>query len=372
MVGRIAPALAILDAALAAEPGDVEAQLLRIKTQRMARRFDLAMTEIERTAPAIAAMGNAAARAELTFERGFVLKETGKPEAALECFLEAARLVKPSADYCSAICGTLCQLDRTDEAIEWRHRVLKMRDAETICSPGDVIKTGRPRTFDPTRPKRNVVSYSLFGSDPYYQECAVTNARVSPVMFPEFTARFHCAPDVPMNVLAALRAAGAQVLISKGREGGATSPMAGTFWRFLAFDDPAVDVVMCRDVDSPILPRERAAIDMWLAGPKPFYCLRDHAIHAEPILAGLWGGFTGVLPPLGPLAGKFVRTDHSRFADQRFLRSVIWPRVREHAMLAIDSFPSLEGSVDFPDGYPNRGRLHVGVAWTRKQIFGQG
>jgi hypothetical protein len=51
-----------------------------------------------------------------------------------------------------------------------------------------------------------------------------------------------------------------------------------------------------RDVDSPILPRERAGIDLWLASDAPFYCLRDNPIHAEPMLAGMWGGFTGLLP----------------------------------------------------------------------------
>src|SRR5262245_15000662 len=371
MVGQISPALEIIDTALAEDPNDVAALLMRVKTLRMAGRHEEAMAEIERATPAIMATGNRTAHAELIFERGFIFREMGRLDQALNCFLEATEIGDPNVDYYSAICDTLCRgLDRKEEAVEWRHKILRMRAAEASCAPQDVITAGRPKPFDPTRPERNIVSYCLFGSDPYYHECAITNARVTPIMFPEFTARFYCAPDLPRKVLKALNAAGAQVLISGNHGGENTSPMAGTFWRFLPFDDPSVDMVLCRDVDSPILPRERAAIDMWLAGSAPLYCLRDHPVHAELILAGLWGGFTGVLPPLGPLASEFVKTDHSRFADQRFLRTVIWPRVRDHAMMSIDSIVSLDGSVDFPQGYPNLGRLHVGVSWTRAQMLG--
>ncbi len=372
MVGQIAPALDIIDAALAADPKDLLALLMRMKTLRMAGRYDEAKTAIDAAAPVFERSQNCQVLAEIAFERGFILQASGGLEQAVPHFLEAAERGDPNPDYYSAICDTLCRLDRYDEAIPWRHKILRMRDAEVRCAPGDVITAGRPQPFDPTRPERNIVSYCLFGSDPYYHECAVTNARVTPVMFPEFTARFYCAEDLPASVLKALAAAGAQVMIPRTVADAQTSPMAGTLWRFLTFDDPGVDVVLCRDVDLPILPRERAAIDMWLAGSKPFYCLRDHAVHAELILAGMWGGFTRVLPPLGPLASPLVREDHTKFADQRFLRTVIWPRLRDHAILPIDSFPSLDGSVDFPPGHPKHGRLHVGSSWTRAQIQPEG
>jgi hypothetical protein len=373
MVGAISPALEIIDAALVEDPGDVAALLMRVKTLRVAGRYEETAVEIERAAPTIMAAENRQAHAELTFERGYVLREMGRFDLALNCFVGAAEVSAPNVDYYCAICDTLCRMNRNEEAVEWRHKILRMRDAEVSCAPQDVITAERPKPFDATRPERNIVSYCLFGGDPYYHECAITNARVTPVMFPEFTARFYCAPDLPTKVLKALKAARAQVLVSGHREGENTSPMAGTFWRFLTFDDPSVDVVLCRDVDSPILPRERAAIDMWLTGSAPLYCLRDHPVHAELILAGLWGGFTGVLPPLGPMASEFIKTDHSRFADQRFLRTLIWPRVRDHAILSIDSIASLDGSVDFPEGCPpNQGRQHVGDSWSRSQILGQG
>lgn len=370
MTGQTGPALKIIDTALKQDPNEIAVQLLRIKTLRMAANYRAAKADIARFSSMIAAVGSSTAKAELAFERGFVLQKAGQLNQALDCFLEAERIGDAKVDYYCAICSTLCHLNRDGEAAAWRNKILRMRDAAVDCAPDAVITAGRPKPFDATLPRRNIVSYSLFGSDPYYHECAVTNARITSVMFPEFTARFYCAPDLPMQVLKALKAAGAELLRPRRPASASMSPMAGTFWRFLAFDDPDVDVVLCRDVDSPILPRERAAIELWLASSAPFYCLRDHSVHAELLLAGMWGGFTRVLPPLGPLADRFARTDHSRFADQSFLRQVVWPRVRDNAILVIDSIPSLDGSVDFPEGYPKHGRQHVGMSWTRKQILG--
>lgn len=367
---QIAPALEIIQNALDADPSDLSAAILKIKTLRVDAQFDEALAAIEQ-AKSLADQANLeSAHAELAFEHGFLLQARGKQEDALALFRDAAAVDEPRIDYLGAVCSVLCQLDRDAEAIEWRTRILRLRDEEVRCAPSEIVNSERPKSFDPNARGRNIISYCLFGDDPFYHECAITNARMSEVMFPEFTARFYCAPDLPDAVLRALRSTGAQVMISKSTEDQKISPMAGTFWRFLSFDDPGVDVVLCRDVDSPVLPRERAAIDMWLDSDKPFYCMRDHAVHAELILAGMWGGFTGLLPPIGPLASGTVSEDYSRFSDQRFLRNVIWPRLREGAIMQIDSIPSLDGSVDFPNGYPKYGRQHVGVAWTRKQIFG--
>jgi len=98
-------------------------------------------------------------------------------------------------------------------------------------------------------------------------------------------------------VIDALTAAGSQVKIDVYKE---THPYSGLMWRFLPFDDPEVDIVLVRDVDSPITLRERAGVDLWLKRDAPFHVMRDHIQHTAPILAGLWGGFTRLLPPLRP------------------------------------------------------------------------
>ena len=140
-------------------------------------------------------------------------------------------------------------------------------------------------------------------------------------------------------------------------------------WRLLVFDDPAVRVALIRDVDSPVLPRERAAVDVWLQSEAPFHVLRDHVKHTAPILAGLWGGFTGLLPKLGPPAFAYAHRDATRFCDQNFLREFVWPRIRG-ATLAVDSVYALRETVDYPTEFPRYDPVHVGCSWSRQMIRG--
>jgi hypothetical protein len=88
-------------------------------------------------------------------------------------------------------------------------------------------------------------------------------------------------------------------------------------------------------------------------------------------MAGMWGGFTGLLPPLGPAAARFLPPDRSRYVDQQFLRRFVLPRIRD-ATLAVDSVYALGESVDFPPGCPAAGSIRAGSGWSRKQILGAG
>jgi len=368
---RFDRALTEAEAVLARQPDDPEAQLYRGIALRAAGRRPQAAAAFD----AVGRQAVVAGRIELAqaagYQLGILQMEAGNFAAAATAFGKAAELAPPGADLCAGLCQALCRLGRFDEARPWGERTLRQRDRDVGCDPSEVVAKARPKPFDPTAKGRNIVSYSLFGADRFYHECAVTIARTTPASYPEFTARFYCAPDLPRPVLKALAAAEAQVmLVKQGAEAG-LSPLTGTFWRFLAFDDPGVDVVLVRDVDSPVLARERAAVDLWLADGAPFLCLRDHPVHAEPILAGMWGGFTGLLPRLQPLFARYAQSDHSKFADQRFLRQVVWPRIRD-AALSLDSSYAIGRSVDFPPGFPKFGSLHVGMSWTRTQILGKG
>ena len=54
--------------------------------------------------------------------------------------------------------------------------------------------------------------------------------------------------------------------------------------------DPTVKRFIVRDSDARLLPRERAAVDEWIASEKPFHAMRDYPAHTDPIMAGCWGG----------------------------------------------------------------------------------
>lgn len=58
-------------------------------------------------------------------------------------------------------------------------------------------------------------------------------------------------------------------------------------WRFLPLlDGKSIDLFVSRDVDTPILPREVAAVKEWINSPYSYHVMRDHPQHGVPILAG--------------------------------------------------------------------------------------
>jgi hypothetical protein len=369
--GRFADAKAMIDVHLAAHPDDLVAQVYRGTMRLELGETEAARDELARTGERAEAAGDAEAAAFAQLWLGYLHNRREERERAVEHFERSAALAPPSTDLCAALCQTYARLGRDGPARDWGAKSLALRAAEGDCAPSERVARARPRAFDPTARRRNVLAFSLFGADPYYRECAVTIARSARGIFPEFTCRFYCAPEIPDPVRGAIAAAGAQVMVVTARDPGPQHPFAGLMWRFLAFDDPQADLVLVRDVDSPFTLRERAAIDLWLSGEAPFVTIRDHVNHTEPLMAGMWGGFTGLLPPLGPGAARFLPPDRSRYVDQQFLRRFVWPRIRD-ATLAVDSVYALGESVDFPPGCPAAGSIRAGSGWSRKQILGAG
>ena len=114
----------------------------------------------------------------------------------------------------------------------------------------------------------------------------------------------------------------------------------GRFWRFQVVGDPTVAVFGCRDVDSYVLPRERAAVAVWLESGHQYHVMRDLPLHHAPMLAGLWGGsnyhnFSLALQVRQALLG--VKVNLWKFYDQHVLQHRVWPLVRNKAVIH-DSF----------------------------------
>ena len=108
--------------------------------------------------------------------------------------------------------------------------------------------------------------------------------------------------------------------------------------------DPTVRKFGSRDVDSWILPRERAAVADWEERGKQFHIMRDGPFHITTILAGLWGGdnyvnYTRALEVRRRLID--VSVNQWKFYDQKILRTRVWPLVRRHATIH-DSYNCLK------------------------------
>ncbi|CAF3386753.1 unnamed protein product [Rotaria socialis] len=113
-------------------------------------------------------------------------------------------------------------------------------------------------------------------------------------------------------------------------------------WRFSAAGDPLVDIMISRDLDSPLTQRERAAVDEWLASDTIFHGMRDHPDHNTLILAGMWGfrpelNRTLSIQIWNKLQNRTLVRKYTRDGDQPFLVNEVWPYVKKSSLFH-DSF----------------------------------
>lgn len=238
----------------------------------------------------------------------------------------------------------LFQSYREAEALAQGDRLLTMK--KRIAAQEGAALALPPLRGHPAAPEgriHDVVAFSLWGTADIYRRGAVENARLVRSVYPGWTCRIYHDDSVPPEILAQLDALGAERVVMPPGSG----PVSGLYWRFLASDDPTVRRFVCRDCDSRVGPRERAAVEAWIASGKPFHVMRDHPLHSELMLAGMWGGVAGLLPPLEPLTASFAAAEADRWQDQRFLRSHLWPLIAD-ACLVHDSHQPGHG-VPFPD-----------------------
>ena len=276
---------------------------------------------------------------------------------------EAIRFAGENADVFDPVvlAETLCMmhgvLGETDNAVRHGTEALRLKDAGVPSAPPLVPMVG---SFDPSRPERNVISFSLWGGDRRYLDGARTNAIVARYLYPGWTPRFHIDASVPEDVREGLIAEGAEVVDAPAEW---PAERFGLFWRFLVEDDPGVDVYLVRDADSVVNIRECAAVEDWLGSGRAFHVMRDLPTHAELILAGMWGARRGNLPGMRArveafLAGQTGRMG-IRMADQLFLRREIWPVVRQH-VLVHDAFFGFGEVSRFRREFELPGNRHVG------------
>ena len=128
--------------------------------------------------------------------------------------------------------------------------------------------------------------------------------------------QIHCASDVPNMIIFNLETYDNVEIIYVAKPGDWRS----MFWRFMPASESEVDVIICRDTDSRLSLREKAAVDEWLKSDKGFHIMRDHPAHGFPILGGMWGAKKGAVPLMSKLIDEFPQqnlygTDYQFFAS---------------------------------------------------------
>jgi hypothetical protein len=189
-------------------------------------------------------------------------------------------------------------------------------------------RTAEEANLRPWRLRRDgVIAFSLFGSQPKYLVGAVQNALLAKHLYPGWVARFYVDGSVPRATIDQLAGLHADLVFMPPSE-----RLSGTFWRFAAADDRRFAYWLVRDADSRLNIRDRAAVDAWIASGKPFHVMRDHPDHANPIMACSFGGVGGYPGGMAAAADSWPRKS-SYCDDEAFLAAVIWPRVKDDAMV---------------------------------------
>ena len=185
---------------------------------------------------------------------------------------------------------------------------------------------------------KNVVSFCLWGTNVHYHQGAESALASTLTLYPGWEPWFYLAEDVPPPVAKRLAAGGAHVIHqTRGQDrppakSTTTYQFEPAFWRFLPASDTSVAKLLVRDSDSPVTPREVAAVDEWLESGADFHIMRDHPKHEYPILGGMWGASAELLRDIDQLIRSWKRFDFYG-CDQKFLSRVIYPRVRSNAFI---------------------------------------
>ncbi|CAO3380874.1 FkbM family methyltransferase [Azospirillum argentinense] len=342
-------AVADFQSAVALSPAESEPAFLLATALLDSERFDAAAAMYRR------ALSLAPAEGFALHNLGITLSRSGRTDEALTVLRRAARLDPSHVTVRDALVKVLERRDPAEAAL-WSGEALALKRARAAAAvvPAEPLSDAQPPGPDSAR-TRSIVAFSLWGSREIYTRGALANARAVPAVFPGWTCRFYHDDSVPRPVLDELARLGAETI---GMPAG-SGPSHGLFWRFLASDDPTVARFLCRDCDSRPTAREKAAVDAWIASGLPFHVMRDHVLHTDLILAGMWGGMAGRLPPLAPAIDAAADRRADRWQDQRFLADWVWPRIQGRVLVHDSVHPG--AGLPFPPAPDDPVSSHVGA-----------
>ena len=168
-----------------------------------------------------------------------------------------------------------------------------------------------------------VITYSIYGNNPFYINGAINNAKLKPYGS-TWQTWFYVYEDVSKENLEKLSHYADKIIKIPYN-----FPIKhGMFWRFLAICDDNVECMLVRDVDSMPTEREIKFVNEWIKSDKSIHIIRDAPTHQIPFLGGIFG-FKKPLPfdfhTLLMNNSHYWNNNHIYNRDQLFLAHVIYP-----------------------------------------------
>jgi len=251
---------------------------------------------------------------------------------------------------------------KIDEAIRYGQRGIEIRDAEAANVP-------RTMTLAETRgaPRGdNVISFSLWGTAPFYGYGAMINLVLCRSVYPGWTCRYYVDATVPQPCVAYLRDNGADV-----RNMADEYPGVGLFQRFLVMNDRTVGRFLVRDCDARVSAAEADLVRRWIDGGYPFHAVRDHVLHNELMIGCLWAGRTDCgIDIVALMRSYFAGAPTAKYGhDQRMLGLMLWPLIRNRCLVH-DKYYRLPGvhTVPLDDPQSRFGAGHQNIASVLQEV----
>ncbi len=201
-----------------------------------------------------------------------------------------------------------------------------------------------------TRRWQNIISFSLYGSDPKYTYGMLSNTLLAKSIYRGWTVRIYHDSTVPIDIIYKLQSLDIELFDMSN------SNIPNMQWRFLPMDDPNVKYFIVRDTDSRLSQREKSAVEEWIQSGKNFHSMRDHPFHKLLFMGGCWGAKAGSVPNFRE---KILKYDHNPTTppigswgkDQNFLNTILIKHIDNnlfnHDAFYCNKFPGI--SRGFPD-----------------------
>ncbi|KAA0685755.1 tetratricopeptide repeat protein [Azospirillum brasilense] len=261
------------------------------------------------------------------FNLGVALGGVDRLEDSARALERAARLDPRHLDAIDRLVVALALLGREDEAAAWGERALDLKDRAAMgTTPALPPLPAQPRGAEQRR--HNVIAFSLWNGQPVGANDPADILRHTVALHPGWVCRVYHDGSLAADRLAELAGAGADLVAVAS-----DAPTGAPYWRLTAADDPTAARFLCRDWDALPSADGKAAVDAWVASGLPFHILRDGVLHTEVMSGGHWGGVAGLLPDLLPLAERHAAAEVDRAQDHRFLRRIVWPMIRDRALI---------------------------------------
>ena len=199
----------------------------------------------------------------------------------------------------------------------------------------------------------NAFSFCLYNSyNPLYYDGLTENIKIIHKYYPDWAIYVYIGNDVTEEYINTIFVRNVRIIHTN-----ATGHI-NMAHRFLAIEQPGVDLMIVRDADSRVHWKDRWAINEFVNSPYLAHTIRDNPVHAIPMLGGLWGlKRKANVPVLMCFEHYNVEQKNANDIgkDQTFLNFYIWPRVK-NTLLVHTSITYREGPehiVFFPFPYTN-------------------